>query len=142
LKEVPVTEERALKLILRIIGSSSLLALIFVAAPYSWMNSIHADLGMGPMPDAPVVGYLARSTSAFYAFLGGLLWVVSFDLRRHRRVLIYLGAASACFGVVLFLVDWSEGMPWFWTAWEGPFVLVFGLATLILSRRLPNSAIR
>lgn len=137
-----MTAEGTLKLILRIIGSSSLLALIFVAVPYSWMNSIHADLGMGPLPDAPVVGYLARSTSAFYALLGGLLWVSSFDLQRHRRILIYLGAASACFGLVLLLVDWGEGMPWFWTAWEGPFVMVFGLAILILSRRLPDSAAR
>ena len=129
-----MTSERVLKLILRIIGGSSLLALIFVAAPYTWMDSIHSALGMGQLPDKPVVGYLARSTSAFYALIGGLFWVVSFDLRRHRRVLIYLGAALASFGLVLLVVDRSEGMPSLWTAWEGPFVMVFGLAILLLSR--------
>ena len=126
--------ERVLKLILRLIGGSSLLALIFVAAPYAWMNSIHSALGMGQLPDMPVVGYLARSTSAFYALIGGLLLVVSFDLGRHRRVLIYLGAALALFGLVLLVVDWSEGMPPLWTAWEGPFVIVSGLAIWFLSR--------
>lgn len=128
--------ERTLKLILRLIGSSSLLALIFVAVPYSWMNSIHSDLGMGQLPDAPIVSYLARSLSAFYALLGGLLWVVSFDLQRHRRVLIYIGTATALFGAILLAVDWVEKMPLFWTAWEGPFIIVFGLAIVVLSRRI------
>jgi hypothetical protein len=54
-------------------------AAFFVAAPYSWMNAIHQWLGLGVLPDAPVAGYLARSTSAFYAMLGGLLWVLLFD---------------------------------------------------------------
>ncbi len=129
-----MTSEQTLKLILRLMGSSSLLALIFVAAPYRWMESIHSMLGMGQLPDMPVVGYLARSTSAFYALLGGLFWVVSFDLGRHRRVLIYLGAATFSFGAVLLVVDWSEAMPAFWKIWEGPFVMVFGLTMLFLSR--------
>ena len=129
-----MTSEHALRLILRLLGSSSLLALIFVAAPYAWMDSIHSTLGMGQLPDSPVVGYLARSTSAFYALLGGLFWVVSFDLVRHRPVLIYLGAAIASFGLVLLIVDWTEGMQSFWTVWEGPFVIAFGLTLLFLSR--------
>ena len=128
--------DKALKLLLRVMGSSSLLALVFVVAPYNWMDSIHSALGMGQLPDQPVVGYLARSTSAFYAALGGLFWVVSFDLVRHRQVLIYLGAAISLLGVVLLAVDWTEGMPSFWTVWEGPVVMTFGLAMLFLSRRI------
>lgn len=129
-----MTSEQILKLMLRLMGSASLLALIFVAAPYRWMDSIHSTLGMGQLPDMPVVGYLARSTSAFYALLGGLLWVVSFDIERHRRVLSYLGAAITLFGVMLIVVDRVEGLPAFWTLWEGPIVVVFGLAILLLLR--------
>ena len=129
-----MTSKQTLKFILRLMGTASLFALIFVAAPYRWMDSIHSTLGMGQLPDTPVVGYLARSTSAFYALLGGLFWVISFDLERHRRVLIYLGAAITLFGVVLLFVDWVEGMPSFWALWEGPFVAVFGIATLLLNR--------
>ena len=129
-----VSSEPLLKVILRLIGTSSLFALIFVAAPHSWMVSIHSRLGMGQLPEAPVVWYLARSTSAFYALLGGLFWVVSFDPRRHRPVLVYLGAALTLLGAVLLAVDWLEGMPRFWKLWEGPFVIAFGLAVLYLSR--------
>ena len=95
------TAGRALTLLLRVMGCSSLLALIFVVAPESWMSAIHAELDMGSLPTAPVVGYLARSTSAFYAVTGGLFLVVSNDLVRHRAVLLYLGRVMGLFGIVL-----------------------------------------
>jgi hypothetical protein len=129
-----------LQLLLRLFGTSSLLALIFVAAPHAWMQDIHAGLGMGDLPDAPVVWYLARSTSAFYAILGGLFWVVSFDTARYRSVLSYMGSAIVFLGVALLGVDYLEGMPWFWRVWEGPVVVFFGLAMLVLTRRQPEGA--
>ena len=48
----PETASRVLTLLLRVMGGSSLLALIFVAAPESWMAAIHAELDMGPLPTA------------------------------------------------------------------------------------------
>ena len=126
--------------LLRIIGTASLTALVFVAAPHEWMRSIHAWLGMGELPEAPVVWYLARSTSAFYALTGGLFWLVSFDLERHRRVLVYLGAAVTLLGIALTIIDWAEGLPLLWKIWEGPFVTVFGLIVFTLSRSLPRFA--
>ena len=129
-------QERLLKLILRIIGSAALLAFVAVVMPYSWMNAIHKWLGMGELPSEPIVGYLARSTSAFYALLGGLMWVVSFDLKRYRRILIYLGTAIIFFGAALFAVDLLEGMPLWWSLGEGPFNVVFGIVIFVLARRL------
>jgi NADH:ubiquinone oxidoreductase subunit 6 (subunit J) len=82
------------------------------------------------------VGYLARTLSAFYALLGGLLWVLSFDLHRHRVVLLYLGAAFVVFGIIAMWVDFKEGMPVFWRFTEAPIVVVFGTAIFLLSRRL------
>ena len=131
-----MASDKLLIIVLRFFGTSSLLALIFVAAPYSWMNSIHAWLGLGTLPDEPVVGYLARSTSAFYAILGGLFWIVSFNVKRHRQILIYLGSAITLFGIALIIVDWSEGLPVYWALWEGPFVMVLGLTIGILSKQI------
>ncbi len=130
----PRTADRVLTVILRLMGTTSLTALFFVVAPHQWMTSIHADLGLGTMPESPVVWYLARSTSAFYAILGGLFWVVSLDLERHRKVLGYLGGAILFLGATLFAIDSLEGLPRFWTYWEGPFILAFGLAVLLLNR--------
>jgi hypothetical protein len=127
---------RFLRLFLRVIGTAALLALVAVVMPYSWMNAVHEWLGMGTLPSEPIVGYLARSTSAFYALLGGLFWVASFDLHRHRMVLCYLGIVIVIFGTALFVVDLLEGMPLWWTIGEGPFNIVFGVVILALARRL------
>ena len=105
-----------------------LFALIFVAAPHSWMRDIHQWVELGEMPNTPVVWYLARSTSAFYAIVGGLFLLVSRDLKRHRPILMYLGWSVTFFGAVLLIIDVSEGMPSSWTLSEGPFSVALGLA--------------
>jgi hypothetical protein len=135
-------QNHLLRLLLRIIGTAGLFAVVAVVMPYSWMNAIHKWLGMGELPAEPIVGYLARSTSAFYALLGGLFWVVSFDLNRHRLVLCYLGIVVVIFGAVLFVVDLLEGMPLSWSLTEGPFNLAFGVVILLLTYRLNCKSIR
>jgi len=131
-------QERFFKLFLRIIGSAALFALVAVVMPYSWMNAIHKWLGMVQLPTEPIVGYLARSTSAFYAFFGGLLWCVSFDLHRYRPVIRYSGAATIIFGAILFAVDLLEGLPLYWRLMEGPINIIFGVIIFILSRKKPT----
>lgn len=131
-----------LQILLRIVGTAGLLAIPFILTPDAWMDAIHRRLGLGPLPAAPVVGYLARSASAFYAILGGLLWTVSFDLRRHRLVLQYLGLAIVLFGVTMLAVDFGQGMPIWWSLAEGPFNLVCGTLLLWLTWRMDRPARR
>ncbi len=128
--------ERFLRLLLRYIGSVSLLALVAVFMPGTWMDVTHRWLGMGALPAVPIVGYLARSLSLFYGLLGGLLWVCSFDPPRHRQVLCYLGVAFIFFGVIMWGVDFIECMPAFWKHVEGPTVIFFGSGILGLAARL------
>ena len=125
-----------LKLFLRIIGSVSLLAILAVLMPYHSMNVTHQWLGLGELPDEPIVGYLARSTSAFYAMFGALMWVVSFNLRRHRTIVCFLGWAIILLGVTLLGIDIVEGMPPYWIAGEGPPSMVIGGVILYFGRRL------
>ena len=120
--------ETLLRFVLRWTGSVALLALVAVVMPYTWMDAAHRWLGLGRLPAEPIVGYLARSVSAFYALLGGLLWVLSFDLPRHRTALCYLGLAMMGFGASLIGIDWAEGLPLLWRVWEGPWVMLIGAA--------------
>jgi hypothetical protein len=128
--------ERCLRFLLRYLGIVCLLAIGAVCMPYQWMNRIHQSLGMGLLPSEPIVGYLARSLSFFYAVMGGLMLLCSFDLHRHKRVLCYFGAAFILFGAVVWGVDYIEGMPVYWKRFEGPFVIVVGVAILFLALRL------
>jgi hypothetical protein len=135
----PAQTETLLRFILRWVGTVSLTALVAVVMPYSCMDWTHQWLGMGRLPPEPVVGYLARSISAFYALLGGLLWLLSFDLPRHRPTLCYLGIAIIVFGALLTGIDCAEGLPLFWRLWEGPWVMVMGAAIAWCAFRIPRS---
>ena len=114
-----------LVILLRIIGTTSSLALAAVVLPYDWMNGIHQWLGMGTLPSDPIVGYLARTLSAFYALLGGLLWVLSFDTLKYRTVIQYLGYGLLSLGIVILIVDYVEGMPTLWKWIEGPVSILY-----------------
>ena len=115
-------------------GGSVLLlsALVPVVMPFWWMVEIHAWLGLGTLPDQPIIGYLTRSISAMYALHGALLLYVSLDVKRHLGVVRFLGAATVIFGVGMLVLDQAVGLPLYWVLGEGPFVVVLGAALLAL----------
>jgi len=104
------------------------------------MRAIHSWAELGVMPDTPVVWYLARSTSAFYAIFGGLFLLASLDIDRYRPLVVYLGVSTTALGLVLFIVDSAEGMPASWTWSEGPVVVVSGIVVLYLTRQSARGA--
>jgi hypothetical protein len=126
--------DKALVILLRIVGVPALFALVAVVMPTSWMAATHRWLGLGEMPTGPVVEYLARSLSAFYALVGALCLVVASDLERYRPLVRFLGVAFALMSVVLLGVDLAAGMPWWWSASEGPGGIVFGVLLVFLAR--------
>ena len=86
--------DKALVLLLRFVGVGALFALVAVFMPSSWMAATHRRLGLGEMPTGPVVEYLARSVSAFYAVMGALCLVVAADLERYWPLVRFLGWPS------------------------------------------------
>src|SRR6516162_1658870 len=126
--------DRALVLLLRIVGVPALFALVAVVMPSSWMAATHRWLGLGEMPTGPVVEYLARSLSAFYAVTGALCLVLTTDLERYRPLVRFLGVAFALMSLVLLGVDLAAGMPWWWTAAEGPATVVVSAVLFVLAR--------
>jgi hypothetical protein len=126
--------DKALAIFLRCLGVGSLFALVAVFMPFSWMLATHRWLGLGEMPDGPVIEYLARSVSAFYALFGALFLVVASDLERYRPVVRFLGMALTLVGLVLLGVDIEAGMPWWWSAFEGPLWVLLGALMYLLAR--------
>ena len=126
--------DKALVILLRIVGVGSLFALVAVFMPSSWMAATHRWLGLGEMPTGPVVEYLARSLSAFYAVVGALCLVLATDLECYRPLVRFLGVAFALMSMVLLGVDVAAVMPWWWTASEGPGGVAFGVLLFVLAR--------
>lgn len=124
--------ERILVLLLRAIAAVGTLAVVPVFMPHAWMDACHRWLGLGTLPELPVIVYLTRSLSAMYVFHAGLLWLASCDLRRYASIIAYLGAAFVAFGAVSVWIDLRADLPWFWVLGEGPVVALLGLAMLAL----------
>lgn len=132
-------EERLLRILLRTGGVSMLLATFAIFMPVRWMAGTHVWLGLGEFPESPLVDYLTRSASLLYAWHGGLLLVLSSDIRRYRPVLLYLGLVTAIGGLILLGIDLHAGMPSFWTLAEGPPVALLGCLMVLLVLRSPSS---
>jgi hypothetical protein len=115
-----------LSALLCILGGGALFAVVAVFMPMSWMVAIHRWLGLGEMPTDPIVEYLARSVSAFYVFIGALCLVVASDLERYLPLARFLGLGFFVTGVVFTGVDVVTGMPWWWSAFEGPPGILLG----------------
>ena len=128
--------ERTLIIILRVIGISGLFAIPAIFFPHAWMDAIHEYLGLGSLPDVPIISYLTRSLSAFYAVLSTLVLTISFDIR-HYRALIKVWAILVILMGFLFLgIDITAGMPTSWTLSEGPPTIVAGVVVLLLQRKI------
>ena len=103
--------ERILVWLLRVSGVVMLTALVAVVMPFGWMNAINKQVGLGELPCLPIVGYLARSLSLFYALHGALWLFLASDVRRHLAVVRFLALASIVFGGLMLGLDYAVGMP-------------------------------
>ena len=126
--------DKRLKIVLHVLGWTTLLALGAVVMPRSWMASTHEWLGLGEFPTAPIVENLARSVSAFYAIFGAVCLVLASDIERYRPLIKFLGAVLVLFGAALIGIDLAAGMPPWWTASEGLSTIVFGVLLLAFNR--------
>lgn len=130
----PEFQRRLLVILLRLMGGVTVLAFPAMIMPTSWMVITHEWLGLGAFPETPVVDYLARSIAALYGFYGVLLFVISSDPGRYRRIVRYVGVMFLLFGVFVSVIDLHAGMPLVWTLMEGPPVVAFGVVVLYLSK--------
>jgi hypothetical protein len=128
--------EKTLVILMRLAGVLLLTALIPAVMPFAWMKDIHHALGMGELPEGPIMGYLTRSLSAMYAVHGALVFFVSLDVRRYLPVVKFLAVLGVLFGSGMLALDIMVGMPPSWIAGEGPFIIVLGGVMLWLAGRV------
>ena len=93
--------EQWLTLLLRVTGGVMCLAAVPVFMPTNWMAACHAWLGLGAYPQQPVVEYLARATSGFYALTGALLALAARDVRRFGPVITVVAVGMLVMGVAV-----------------------------------------
>ncbi len=126
--------DRTVAAALRLIGGIDLCALAAAAMPFAWMRAIHAQLGLGELPAAAAVEYLARSTSLFYALHAALLLFLATDVRRHRDVIRFVGRLAVAHGGLLLWCDLRSGLPLWWAVSEAGGAAAEGVILLTLLR--------
>jgi hypothetical protein len=122
-------------LLLRVAGAVEILAFIAVVMPRSWMETAHAWLGLGVMPGGPIIMFMIRQASYTYGMHGISLWVIASNVGRFRALVVFNGIAFLIAAPVFFLIDYSSGMPSWWTAGDTVSCAFLGVALLWLSRK-------
>ena len=135
-----MSSERWLQFLLRALGVFDLLALAGVIMPEHCMAIVHAWLGMGELPEGPVVGYLARSASLMYAQHAVVFLFLSRDVRRYRPLISLMAVVAIVSGVAMLAIDLWTRIPMFWTVIEGPGYIVLAVAVLWLQSRSQKGA--
>ena len=100
---------------LRLAGVFEILAFIAVVMPQSWMEISHEWIGLGAFPGGPVLMFLIRQASYVYGMHGVSLIVLSLDVKRFRPIIILNGISFLLAAPVFVAIDYSAGMPWWWT---------------------------
>jgi hypothetical protein len=106
--------ERWLKVLLFLFGLPAAFAMVPFLMPFRWMAAVHEWLGMGVLPDKPIVDYLARYASAFSALYGFLLLLLMRDVRRYAPVITFQAVAIIVLSGVGAIFAWQAGMPSWW----------------------------
>ena len=119
--------ERTLVLLLRAIGSITLLAFAAAVMPEKWIIETAEALGFEPFPYSPLTFYLARNLSLLYGFVGAGMLVVTMDFDRYRPLVRYLARGTMAFGTLQLVVDAQSSLPAWWTLGESMSTLLGGL---------------
>ena len=125
-----MNKERIQKGVLRLAGAFEILAFIAVVMPRSWMETSHEWLGLGQMPHGPVLMFLIRQASYTYGMHGVYLWVLALDVNRFHPLIILNGIAYLLAAPVFWAIDYTTGMPLWWTIGDCVGCGVLGAALL------------
>ena len=126
--------ERWLRYLMYLNGLVLLFATPAVFLPALTMASWHQWLGLGEFPDSRITIYLARSTALLYAVHGAVAFYVAWKWNSFRELVPLLAGLHVLMGLTLIGIDWTTGMPSYWTLLEGGPIACFGLFLLWLYR--------
>jgi hypothetical protein len=121
------------KWLLRLGGAIEILAFTSVVMPRAWMEISHEWLGMGAMPGGPILIFMIRQASYAYGMHGISLWIIASDVIRFRPLVIFNGIAFLLAAPVFFLIDYTSGVPFWWTIGDTIGCALFGGALLLLT---------
>ncbi len=130
-----MTNQKLQAWLLRYAGTVEILAFFAAVMPRAWMESSHTWLGLGELPTGPITMFMIRQASYAYGMHGISLWVLASNVERFRPLVLLNGISYLLAAPVFFLIDYTSGVPKWWTAVDDFGCGFFGLALLWLDRK-------
>src|SRR5215475_15596514 len=127
-----MNRQRPLSWLLRLAGLVEILAFGAVVMPRSWMEVSHVWLGLGMMPEGTILMFMIRQASYVYGVHGISLWVLASDVIQFKPLVRLNGASFLVAAPVFLVIDYTTGMPFFWTVIDTLGCAFFGGAILWL----------
>ena len=124
-----------LRVLLWVFGVSGLMAVVPAVMPRSWLVAAvaHAEPGT---PVLLLVEYLARSLSALYCLLGGIMCLCAMDPLRHAPIIRWLGGFAALSGtaacILILLAPYQKNVVVWLLAFDAGLIALFGAAVLTM----------
>lgn len=134
--------DRLLAWLIRANAAILLLAAVPVVFPTDLMARTHADLGLGEFARNPLTEYLTRSAAACYAMHGGMVLLLSADVRRYRPMIPWLYRIHLLFAATVLCIDLFAGMPAWWAASEAGTIATVAVVILAVNRWADRVAAR
>ncbi|MDC0322287.1 hypothetical protein OAL55_02865 [Verrucomicrobiales bacterium] len=135
----PETAQRILVFMLRMMGVLSVAAVAAIFMPHAWMNWFHETMGMGELPDLPVVSYLSRSLSGFYLFFGAVVLYLARDVIRYLELIRFWARFGLVFATVSLYIDVTAKLPIWWIISEVGFLFTFFLYVSFLLKKIERA---
>lgn len=129
-----MNHKRLLSWVLCLAGAVEVLAFGAVVMPRPWMEVSHAWLGLGEFSPGPVTMFMIRQASYVYGMHGVSLFVLASDVRRFRPLVLLNGISFLLAAPVFLCIDYTSGMPHWWTALDTLGCGFLGAALLWLNR--------
>lgn len=131
--------QRLLEGLLWLFGGFGLLAIVPTLMPQGWLAAA-VHLAEPGTPVRLLVEYLARSISAMYVLLGGLLCLGATDVRRYAPMLrwmaVFLFVAGLAECLLLVLGPDPKNVVWLLLSVDGGIIALFGLAVWALLQKM------
>ncbi len=86
------------------------------------------------MPSGPIIMFMIRQASYAYGMHGVSLWLLATNVKRYRPLILFNAVAFSVAAVVFAAIDYSAGMPHWWTVADAFGCASFGAALLLLDR--------
>ena len=133
--------ERWLKILLWGFGVPPALAVVPFVMPRSWMSRAHEWLGLGLLPDKPIVEYLARYASGMSALYGLLLLLLASDVRRYAAIITFQAWMIMALSAVGLVLGFRAGMPAWWMIGDLVSCWLCCVAMLWLQKRISRATL-